>query len=142
MIWPTTFNTRLASWNQLRSQCHNLPIESALKEINSWWFNSPWRPYYLHWDDQSFWPDPWQLLSDNTFCDLARALGILYTISLLDRADMADAVLVFTQDGDNLVLVAKEKYILNWSPDSVVNTFQEVKIKKQYTQQVAKQQYL
>jgi hypothetical protein len=81
------------------------------------------------------WPDPWQLLSDNVYCDLARALGILYTISLLDRADMADAELVLTEDGDNLVQVAKEKYILNWNPDSVVNTFQEVKIKKQFKQQ-------
>jgi hypothetical protein len=77
-------------------------------------------------------------LSDNTFCDLARALGILYTISLLDRADMADTTLVLTDDGDNLVLVAKEKYILNWNPDSVVNTFQEVKIKKQLKQQQIK----
>jgi hypothetical protein len=77
-------------------------------------------------------------LSDNVYCDLARALGILYTISLLDRADMADAELVLTKEGDNLVLVAKEKYILNWSQDSVVNTFQEVKIKRQLKQQQIK----
>lgn len=134
MIWPVTFASRLESWNQLRNQCQTLPIEIALDQINSWWFQVPWRPYYLHWDDQLTWPDPWQLLSDNTFCDLARALGILYTISLLDRADMADAELVLTEEGDNLVQVAKEKYILNWSRDTVVNTFQEVKIKKQFKQ--------
>jgi len=138
LIWSTTFSNRLTSWNVLRDRCQNLPIESALEEINSWWFNAPWRPYYLHWDDQPGWPDPWQLLSDNIYCDLARALGIMYTISLLDRADMADAELVLTEEGDNLVLVAKEKYILNWSPDSIVNTFQEVKIKKQLKKQQIK----
>jgi hypothetical protein len=105
-----------------------------LEEINSWWFAAPWRPYYLHWDDQLTWPDPWQLLSDNVYCDLARALGILYTITLLDRVDMASTRLVLTEDGSNLVLVAKEKYILNWNPDSIVNTFQEVKIRRQYQQ--------
>jgi hypothetical protein len=47
---------------------------------------------------------------------------------------MAPADLVLTDDGYNLVQVAKEKYILNWEPDSIVNTFQEVKIKKQYKQ--------
>ena len=135
MIWPASFASRLESWNQLRNRCQPLPIHHALEEINSWWFQTPWKPYYLHWDDQLMWPDPWQLLSDNVYCDLARALGILYTISLLDRADMADAELVLTEDGDNLVQVAKEKYILNWNPDSVVNTFQEVKIKKQFKQQ-------
>jgi hypothetical protein len=133
-MWPVTFDVRLASWNQLRDHVHSLPLEIALVEINRWWFATPWRPYYLHWDDQPNWPDPWQLLSDDVYCDLARALGILYTISLLDRADMVDAELVLTDDGSNLVLVAKEKYILNWSPDTVVNTYQEVKIRRRLKQ--------
>ena len=142
MNWLQHFSARLESWNALRDSCQNLPIESALTAINEWWFNVPWKPYYLHWDDQSTWPDPWQLLSDNIYCDLARGLGILYTISLLDRADLASATLVLTETGDNLVLVAKEKYILNWDRDTIVNTNQEVKIKKQLTQQAVKQQYL
>ena len=137
-MWLTSFDSRLSSWNQLRADAQNLPLESALLRINQWWFESPWRPYYLHWDDSATWPDPWQLLSDNVYCDLARALGILYTISLLDRADMADAELVLTKEGDNLVQVAQGKYILNWSPDSVVNTFQEVKIVRQLKQQQIK----
>jgi len=137
-MWSQNFSARLENWNLLRDRCQNLPVHSALEEINSWWFRAPWRPYYLHWDDQPVWPDPWQLLSDDVYCDLARGLGILYTISLLDRADMVDATLVLTGAGDNLVLVAKEKYILNWNPDSVVNTFQEVKIKKQFKPQPIK----
>jgi hypothetical protein len=132
LIWPTTFSTRLESWNQLRDRCQHLPPESALEDINTWWFAVPWRPYYLHWDDQVNWPDPWQLLSDNCYCDVARGLGILYTITLLDRADLTPAQLVLTESGANLVLVAKEKYILNWEPDSIVNTNQETIIKRQY----------
>jgi hypothetical protein len=134
-MWPQTFDARLSSWARLRDQCQSLDLEPALTAINLWWSVSPWRPYYLHWDDQPSWPDPWQLLSDNVYCDLAKALGILYTISLLDRADMADATLVLTEEGDNLVQVAQGKYILNWNPDTVVNTFQEVKIKKQFKKQ-------
>jgi hypothetical protein len=133
-MWPQTFDARLASWIQLRDRTQTLPLETALLEINRWWFGTPWRPYYLHWDDQTTWPDPWQLLSDDVYCDLARALGILYTISMLDRADMVDAELVLTEAGSNLVQVAKEKYILNWSPDTVVNTFQELKIRRQRKQ--------
>ena len=135
MIWPKTFADRLEAWSALRAEAHALNCQEALEKINAWWFQIPWKPYYLHWDDQPVWPDPWQLLSDNIYCDLARGLGILYTISLLDRADLTPATLVLTEQGDNLVLVAKEKYILNWSPDSVVNTFQEVKIARQLKQQ-------
>jgi len=133
-MWPTTFDARLESWNQLRDHVQNLPLESALTAINTWWFNCPWRPYYLHWDDRPSWPDPWQLLSDNVYCDLARGLGIVYTISMLDRADMVDAMLVLTEDDGNLVQVAKEKYILNWKVEDIVNTFTKVKIKRQYQQ--------
>ena len=132
-MWYPTFAARLESWNLLRDQCQSAPLESALEAINDWWFESPWRPYYLHWDDQATWPDPWQLLSDDVYCDVARALGILYTITLLDRADMASARMVLTEDGDNLVQVAKEKYILNWKKDSIVNSL-EFKIKRQYQQ--------
>ncbi len=134
MIWPNTFAARLESWNLLRDQCSNLPVESALQNINSWWFRAPWRPYYLHWDDQATWPDPWQLLSDDMYCELARGLGILYTITLLDRADLAPVELILTEDDVNLVRVAKEKYILNWATDTVVNTIQAVTIKRQYQQ--------
>ena len=137
-MWPTTFEARLVAWADLRSHCHSLELEPALSAINAWWQQTPWRPYYLHWDDQPRWPDPWQLLSDDIYCDVAKALGILYTISMLDRADMADATMVLTDEGRNLVQVDKTKYILNWSSDTVVNTFQEVKIIRQLKQQQIK----
>lgn len=135
MIWPTSFAARLDSWNQLRDQCQNLSVQSALEDINRWWFRTPWRPYYLHWDDQDTWPDPWQLLSDDIYCEVARGLGILYTITLLDRADLAPASLILTADGANLVKVGKEKYILNWEADTVVNTNLRFTIQRQYQQQ-------
>jgi hypothetical protein len=141
-MWPVDFSQRLESWNNLRNLCQTLPLEQALESINTWWFRVPWQPYYLHWDDQAKWPDPWQLLNDNHYCDLAKALGILYTITLLDREDLGDATLVLTESGDNLVLVSKSKYILNWDQDTIVNTNQETTIKKQLTQSAVKQQYL
>ena len=133
-MWPVTFADRLESWTALRNQAADLPAESGLQKINSWWFNAPWQPYYLHWDDQQDWPDPWQLLNDNYYCDVARGLGILYTITLLDRADLASAELVLTDDGYNLVLMDQTKYILNWDRNTIVNTNLEVKINRRLTQ--------
>jgi hypothetical protein len=119
-MWPRTFAERLESWTQLRKQASTADAETALGTINSWWFQTPWRAYHLHWDDRAVWPDPWQLLSDDIYCPLARGLGILYTITMLDRADLQDAVLA-EFDSDNLVLVDKKKYILNWDSDTIVN---------------------
>jgi len=139
-MWPKTFDERLASWTQLRRQAALADPESALIAINNWWFQTPWRAYHLHWDDQADWPDPWQLLSDDLYCPLARGLGILYTITLLDRPDLQDTVLVEV-GSDNLVLIDKEKYILNWDPDTIVNNSPRgVKPRHSVTQKQIKQQ--
>lgn len=118
MKWHNNYTDRLRSWADLRDRARDLPVESALTLINNWWFETPWRPYLLHWDDWRTWPDPWQLLEENQFCDLARALGILYTIHLSDIA----ATTAIAQCSDrHLVLVDDGLYVLNWGPDALVN---------------------
>ena len=119
-MWPRTFSDRLNSWSDLRRRCEDINKTEALHAINAWWFQTPWQPYYLHWDDRPTWPDPWQLLDDNIYCGLARGLGILYTIALIDRPDIQDSVLAET-DNDNLVLIDSGKYILNWDQADIVN---------------------
>jgi hypothetical protein len=141
-MWCAQFDDRLAAWNSLRSQVQYQPAELALDTINNWWFETPWHAYHLHWDDINEWPDPWTLLSDNIYCDVARGLGILYTITLLDRKDLAPATLVLTDLGHNLVLLDQTKYILNWEKNTIVNTNLEVKVKRQLTQQQIQAQYL
>jgi hypothetical protein len=141
VVWPVTFESRLDSWTQLRTRASALPVEQALEAINAWWFSAPWTGYHLHWDDQEEWPDPWQLLDDNIFCEVARGLGILYTITLLDRADIDSAELVLSKNGHNLVQVDKSKYILNWDKSTIVNIDPAVKIVKKLTQLQVKEKY-
>lgn len=129
-MWPGSFEARLLDWRQVRDSSADQDLESALLSINDWWQHSPWRPYYLHWDDRPTWPGPWDLLADNTFCDLARALGILYTIVLIGRKDVHTVELVQTEES-NLVLVNNGKYILNWSLGQLLNIDSaDIKIKK------------
>jgi hypothetical protein len=139
-MWPKTFAERLESWTQLRKHTSTADADTALHAINSWWFQTPWRAYHLHWDDRVVWPDPWQLLSDDLYCPLARGLGILYTITILDRPDLQDAVLTEI-DSDNLVLVNKKKYILNWDPEQMLNiTLGRSNPRRSITQEQIKQQ--
>ena len=139
-MWPASFEQRLHAWGVLRESIQNAPIEQVLAEINTWWFHAPWRAYHLHWDDRPKWPDPWELLSDNIYCDLARGLGILYTITLLDRADLQDSVLAESDQG-NLVLVQDGKYILNWDSQQVLNINPgQIKAQHSVTQEQIQQQ--
>ena len=120
-MWHKDFAGRLGAWADLRKEVQSMPLEEALQTINTWWYQAPWTGYYLHWDDMLKWPDPWQLLSDNIYCDVARGLGILYTITFLDHKDLLSVEMVLTEDNRNLVLVNKEKYTLNWDRAIIVN---------------------
>lgn len=103
----------------------SLPLYDCCLEINRWWFARPWCAYHLHWDDRLNWPDPWTLLEDRAYCDLARGLGILYTCVMIDRPDLQNTQLIEEQN-HNLVLVQADKYILNYSPADILNTCLDV----------------
>lgn len=119
-MWGKTFEKRFRQWYTLREHASRLDESKQLLLVNDWWFQSPWTPYYLHWDDYRKWPDPWQLLEDNTFCPVARSLGIVYTLMMIDSKYQTRAFITRTKYND-LVLVDNGKYILNWSPGSVLN---------------------
>lgn len=137
-MWSENFNTKLLQWHQLKNDCRHCDLVTCLKSINQWWLHTPWCAYYLHWDDEKNWPDPWQLLENQQFCALARGLGILYTISMIDREDLQDAILV-DHGADNLVQVHGGKYILNWNVDDIVNIRPDpMAITRSVSQQVLK----
>jgi len=115
------FEDRLIQWNQLRENNNDNTLDQALYNINNWWQMLPIDSHYLHWEDTRNWPNPWDLLADGIFCGLAKSLGIVYTLQLINRADINDITLVQTNEGDNLVLVNQGLYILNWSPTEILN---------------------
>jgi hypothetical protein len=119
-MWPASFEERLRDWHNLRCDFDSTQVESSLLNINDWWFRAPWKSYYLHWDDQKFWPGPWDLLADNMFCDLARSLGIVYTIMMVDADKKYKIELAHCTEG-NLVLVDNGKYIMNWDQGQILN---------------------
>jgi len=119
-MWHDQFGARLQAWHELRADAKSKDIESALMDINDWWWQVPTVNHYLHWDDISNWPGPWDLLADDVYCDVARALGMLYTVRLIEHDSIQHFSLAQT-DKANLVLINDGKYILNWCPRQLLN---------------------
>lgn len=119
-MWPITFEDRLVAWKQLRVDVRPMDIPTALTAINDWWFFCPQVNHYLHWDDWHTWPGPWDLLADNLYCDIARGLGIVYTVLMSLPIKPSEISLVMTDQG-NLVQVQDRKYILNYCLGDIVN---------------------
>ena len=121
-IFLLDYQVRLRSWVDLRNKLLVIPIDEQIAEIDRFWQTVPLSQHYLHPDFIKDWPTPWELLSDNTYCYYARALGMIYTLLLLGNKsiDLVDAV----DDNNNevvLVLFDNAKYVMNYWPGTVLN---------------------
>jgi hypothetical protein len=116
------FYTRLRAWNTLKENLSDSPIDIVCIETDKFWQQSPISNHYLHPADIKSWPDPWQLLDDNIYCNYSRALGMIYTLALLGITDID---LVDATDYNSvdvvLVLVDRAKYVMNYWPGTVLN---------------------
>jgi hypothetical protein len=125
-MWKLLPAERVSHWRAFRKQLDQLTLDQTVKSIEEFWHNCPYNPYYLDADNPESWPDPWQLISENYYCDLAKALGIVYTIYFTCHGKRVspeirvynDPVTKYTY---NLVLLDKGKYVLNFRDGDVVN---------------------
>ena len=121
-VFQLNYEARLSDWYDLRVQLEDSDIQTRVIEIDKWWQRAPLVTHHLHILDSENWPDPWELLVENTYDEVARALGICYTLLLLDEnaISMAEAT---DKMGNDVVIVQVDnaKYILNYWPDTVLS---------------------
>jgi hypothetical protein len=133
---------RLRSWREFRATIESLPIEQALTQTAEFWARAPFVPYNLDPDDIAKWPDPWTLVYENSYCDIAKCLGIVYTMSLTGHRKTLEVELKVYEDPKtryvyNLAWFNRGKYILNMIDGEVLNIEQfdkTLKLKKQYSE--------
>jgi len=117
------YYTRLRLWYDLRQKLETTEdLKQVCIEVDKFWQQCPMSGHYLHPDDIHKWPNPWELIEENTYCTYARGLGMIYTLYLLGIQDID---FVEAKDDNNedvvLVLVSDAKYVLNYWPNTVLN---------------------
>lgn len=122
-VFQTDYEDRLRDWKDLRLLIRGQALGEACVAVDRWWQAVPLVQHHLHWADTDSWPGPWTLLSENIYCTLTRALGMCYTLLM---SDIHDVHLIMATDlqceEHNLVVVGRDKYILNFWPNSVLST--------------------
>lgn len=140
-MWKLTADERVAHWHAFRKTLDTLTLEQALIETAKFWHKCPFTPYYLDPDNTEAWPDPWTLIYENIYCDIAKCLGIVYTIELTEHKKNLDAEIRIYKDQNtgheyNLAWFSQGKYIINLIDNEIVNNTQFDKrftLVKQYT---------
>jgi len=87
--YPGIYEDRLVAWHDLR--CSTLPDQDFLLEVNDFWQFAPEVKPTFDWREPQNWPDPWDLIREDDQSDLARGLGIVYTIILSGRNNLVEA---------------------------------------------------
>ena len=129
-IFQSSYNNRLENWHDLRVSLEKTDLQTNCIKIDEWWQHAPLVTHHLHPHDIDNWPNPWELLSENTYCEVARALGMCYTLYLIGVNDI-ELVLARNNTGEDvvLVLVDNAKYIMNYWPNTVIsNTLKDFKV--------------
>jgi len=129
-MWKLNPAERLARWREFRKSLNGLPIPDALQSVADFWATCPFMPYYLDPDQHGQWPDPWTLVEENYYCDLAKALGMLYTITLTDHRVPSEIRVYYDIESKvyyNLAWIDQGKYVLNMNAGEVVNKTQITK---------------
>jgi hypothetical protein len=125
-MWKLKTSERISHWRDFRKNLGQLTLSQALQATVDFWQSCPFAPYYLDATDSDEWPNPWELIAENYYCDVAKCLGIVYTIVLSDHgAELDPEIRVYYDPMSrltyHLVFFDRGKYVINFSDGEIVN---------------------
>jgi hypothetical protein len=141
-MFKLSTSDRLGYWKQFRTEIDSMTLHEAIIATNELWQSCPFIPYYLEPDKPEEWPDPWQLITENYYCDIAKVLGIVYTLHLSKHSTLLTPEIRIYLDTKSrysyhIAWLNEGKYIVNLSEDVIVNKEQienqNLKLKHCYT---------
>lgn len=129
-MFDKTYEDRLLAWSKFRQSLESSldPIQDVIDKYNT----AP--TVSIHTDpwDQSTWPDPWQLLIENQYCEFARVLGMCYSLQLTDcfnESKFEIHIAIDYKKSTSYYFLVVDKYVIGYYnsyndieelPDSVV----------------------
>jgi len=124
-MFKLSTSRRLAYWKNFRNQLGSMPLKKALEATQQLWQLCPFTPFYLNIEQPDSWPNPWELISENYYCDLAKCLGIVYTLSLTKHIISEPEIHIYrdseTRLTYHLAVFGQGKYVINLVDGEVVN---------------------
>ena len=81
-MFDKKFEDRIRVWPDFRASLSSdpNPIQSAI----DFWNQAPYAIRNIDPYDNGTWPDPWQMIEENSYCEYTKTLAIVYTLQLTD----------------------------------------------------------
>lgn len=90
------FYDRVRDWRNLRNEAEN--AEDPFDLVLSFWKTAPISARYADPYDSESWPDPWELLHENIYCEFLQLLAVCYTLQLTERFSSSEFEIHITLD--------------------------------------------
>jgi hypothetical protein len=123
-VWQQSSQQRLSFWKKFREEISTNELKPALEKTTKLWSYAPYVTYYLDPANTQEWPNPWQLLDENYYCDIAKTLGMFYTIALSQHGvnQLNLEILFDTKRKENInIVIVNNEYVLNYDFGEIVN---------------------
>lgn len=91
------FESRLSAWHQFRTliECESNPVAQSVH----FWNKLPLASRNIDPYDQNTWPDPWEMIEENLYCEFTKLLAMAYTLQFTNK--FAESNLIFKIGVDN-----------------------------------------
>lgn len=116
-----TGDERLHLWKNFRNDISELDLNRQLLEIAKFCSTLPRGARTLDYYNPINWPTPWEIFFYNSFCRNSISLIIFYTLVLINISETLELWVVKDNEGDYLLPVIGNKFILNYEPGMVSN---------------------
>lgn len=112
---------KLKAWKDFR-QALETSI-TPLQDVAILWSKAPFVNHYLDPNSSTKWPDPWKLILDGKFDDLAIALGMCYTLTLTERfkTQQVEIHMSMSSEETQYFVVVNNCHVLNFTYREVIN---------------------
>jgi hypothetical protein len=97
-MFEKRYEKRLQIWRNFRDSLEN--SKDPIQDTIDFYKKAPLCNLAADPYDPSVWPDPWELLEENNYCEFVKILAICYTLQLTDVLSQASYSIHTTHDRD------------------------------------------
>jgi len=121
-VWQMSSDQRLKEWRVFRNEILEIDDDiKVLKLVADWWKLAPISTRAIDVYDDSTWPNPWDLIHKGELDENAIALGMCYTLQLIDWPCTLQLIQDNKQNEIKLIILVDDEHVLNYTYNEVID---------------------
>lgn len=120
-MFDKPFVQKIKMWRELRQSVET--AENPFDLVLDFWKDAPTTKIATDPYNKDTWPDPWEMILQNEYCEFMKILAIFYTLQLTDRFSHCHFeihIFLDQQESRTIYLLSVDKNSLGYYNDSYI----------------------